>query len=260
MAERPGSVGAADGEPGGPALNTDLLTRAAAGTGVRLSAAEMTAFARYAETLREWNARLNLTRVTGADDVAVRHFADSLVCLRGLPEDPGRDAPLALVDVGSGAGLPGIALKIVRPAWRVTLVESVGKKAAFLDHVVACLGLTGVTVLCARAEDVGRDVRHRGTYDVAVARAVADLAVLAEYLLPLLVVGGRMVVPKGAHAATEAAGAARALDALGGRLLSVDPYLLPGVPDERCLVVVEKARQTPERYPRRAGMPSRRPL
>lgn len=241
------------------ALNTALLRRAGERMGIALDPAVVAAFERYAAELVVWNAKVNLTRIVRPDEIAIQHFLDSLVCLRGVPpEDAARS--LSCIDVGAGAGLPGIPLKLVHPSWRLTLVESVGKKTAFLNHVIDVLELDKVQVLHARAEDVGRAPDHRERYDLAVARAVARLPVLAEYLLPLVRVGGRMLALKGRDIAAEMADMAPALQLLGGRLIEVQPYRLPGIREPRHLVVIGKLRPTPTAYPRRAGIPEREPI
>ncbi len=246
------------------AIDLDLLLETAHAMGLSrwLDSRALEAYARYAEALTAANQRLNLTRINGPRDMAVLHLLDSLVCLRGLGPDLAPEEPLRLVDVGSGPGLPGLALKIARPHWRLTLVESVGKKAAFLRGLVALpeLGLAGTTVLAARAEDAARLAEHRGVYDLATARAVATLPVLAEYLLPFLRVGGRALALKGAEAAAEARSAAGAIARLGGELLAVEPYALPGLDQPRHLVVIVKRHPTAPAYPRRAGLPVARPL
>ncbi len=243
------------------ALNTALLKQAGARLGFAddLTPDAVARFERYAAELVVWNQHVNLTRIIRPDDIAIQHFLDSLICLRGLP-DAAQARALRFIDVGSGAGLPGLALKIVRPDWPVTLVESVGKKTAFLDHVVDVLGLRDVTVLHARAEDVGRDPAHRAAYDLALARALAPLPVVAEYLLPLLRAGGRMLAQKGADIEVELVTARRALHLLGGRLVETQPYTLPGVDRPRHVVIADKVRPTPNAYPRRAGEPGRQPL
>jgi len=156
--------------------------------------------------------------------------------------------------------LPGLALKIVRPHWRVTLADAVGKKVAFVARAIDLLGLEGAEAVHARAEDLGRAPDHRERHDVAVARAVAALPVLAEYLLPLLRVGGRMLALKGADLDAELAALDPALAILGGRLVTVRPYRLPGLDADRHLVVVDKVRATPAAYPRRPGLPAQEPL
>lgn len=244
-------------------LNTALLRRVGAQLGFEadLSAAAVARFERYASEIVVANAGLNLTRITRPDEIAIRHFLDSLICLRGLGPLAERET-LRLIDVGAGAGLPGLALKLVRPGWQLSLAESVGKKARFLEGLVAqpALGLAGTRVLCARAEDLGRAPEHRAAYDLALARAVAALPTLVEYLLPLLRVGGRALALKGAEIGAELDAAAPAIEALGGRLVEAQPYRLPGLPEARHLIVIEKRSPTPERYPRRAGLPARSPI
>jgi 16S rRNA (guanine527-N7)-methyltransferase len=250
----------ADGDSAG-AMDTARLLAACASVGCPLDDGQVAACARYAEELLAWNARVNLTRLTRPEELAVQHIADSLVCLWGVPPDcsaPG--AAVSCVDVGTGAGLPGLALAVVRPAWRVTLADAVGKKVAFVDHAIRVLGLPGCTALHARAEDLGRDPAQRGRHDLAVARAVAHLAVLAEYLLPLLRVGGRAVALKGAHVTAELAAAGEAIATLGGQLAELRPYTLPGLDGPRHAVILAKVRPSPSAYPRRAGLPSQRPL
>jgi 16S rRNA (guanine527-N7)-methyltransferase len=156
--------------------------------------------------------------------------------------------------------MPGLALAIVCPAWRVTLMDSVAKKTAFLTHMARRLDLQSLAVVTARAEELGRQDEHRAAYDLAVARAVADLPVLAEYALPLLRVGGVLIALKGADALEEVDRAAGALETLGGRTVGVDAYELGGGAGTRHVVVVEKATPTPDTYPRRPGIPAKRPL
>lgn len=233
---------------------TRFLADTAAAWGLPLNDAQLRQFACYADELAAWNVHTNLTAITAREDVYVRHFLDSLVlaCYWGK-------APASLVDIGTGAGFPGLPLKILRPELALTLVDSVGKKTAFLHHLVRVLGLDQVRVITGRAEELGRDRREREQYDVVTARAVADLRVLAEYGLPLLRVGGRLLAPKGAEAATEAAAAHSAFELLGGVLEQVVPIELPGV-EPRTLVVVRKVAPTDLRYPRPVGVPARRPL
>jgi 16S rRNA (guanine527-N7)-methyltransferase len=232
----------------------DLLATTSAAWGLALTDQQIAQFAAYAAELRRWNERLNLTRVDGETEVTTRHFLDGLRCALSWGADPH-----SLADVGAGAGFPGLPLKILRPHLRLTLIESVAKKAAFLTHISVLLGLADVTVLSTRAEQAGRDPQHREAYDVVTARAVAELRVLAEYCLPLCRIGGRFLAPKGPGGAAEAASAAGALAELGGQLLAVEPVDLPGEP-ARTLVVVAKHAPTPSRYPRATGIPAKRPL
>jgi 16S rRNA (guanine527-N7)-methyltransferase len=231
-----------------------LLAETAAAWGLPLSDEQVAQFVTYADELRRWNTHTNLTRITEPGQIVVRHFLDALACAQHWGE-----APRSLADLGSGAGFPGLPLKLLRPTLRLTLVESVGKKAAFLRHIVERLGLTEVHVLQARAEAVGRDPAHRATYDVVTARAVAELRVLAEYGLPLLREGGRLLAPKGAEIAAECAAAGPALETLGGRVFAIEPIDLPGH-NPHTLVVICKTGPTPTAYPRAVGVPARRPL
>lgn len=231
-----------------------LLASTCAAWGLSLDAAQLAAFRVYADELAAWNAHTNLTAITDREGVYVRHFLDSLALAPFVSE-----AADSLVDLGTGPGFPGLPLKLLRPALAVTLVDSVGKKTAFLAHLVAQLGLAGVRVITARAEELGRDRGERERHAVVTARAVADLRVLAEYGLPLLRVGGRLLAPKGAAAHDEVAAATSALKLLGGEVEGVEPVILPGV-DPRALVVIRKVAPTDPRYPRSVGTASRKPL
>jgi 16S rRNA (guanine527-N7)-methyltransferase len=224
--------------------------------GLALTAGQLARFARYQELLLEWNRRVNLTAITDPAGVQVRHFLDSLSCSLAMDTLPGQ----SLIDVGTGAGFPGIALKIYYPDLRLTLVESVAKKTHFLATVVAELGLAEVDIVTERAEVLGHNPEHRERYDWVVARAVAEMRVLAEYLLPLCRPGGYVLAQKGAGAPEETAGAARAIETLGGALPHLHAIQLPGLADPRQLVVIQKERATPPHYPRRTGIPSKRPL
>jgi 16S rRNA (guanine527-N7)-methyltransferase len=232
----------------------DLLPTTAATWGMPLSPAQLAQFAAYAAELRRWNERINLTAIADEEGIVTRHFLDSLRCALSWGA-----SPASLVDVGAGAGFPGLPLKILRPTLRLTLVESIAKKAAFLEHMVDLLGLADVEIVDARAEAAGRDPAQRERYDVAVARAVAELRVLAEYCLPLCRVGGRFLAPKGAHIESEVQAALPAIERLGGRLLAVETVQLPQL-EPRSLVVVEKVALTPAQYPRAPGTPAKRPL
>jgi 16S rRNA (guanine527-N7)-methyltransferase len=231
------------------------LVAGATRLGLSLTPAQLDRFDQYAFLLREGKRSLSLTALVDPVDVAVKHFLDSLSVLPLLP--PGRRR---LVDVGTGAGFPGVPLVLARPELQAVLIEATAKKAEWVARTLARLGVEGTSVLAARAEDVAHDPAHRGRYDVAVARAVAPFAVLCELCLPFLTPGGRFVAQKGvAGAAVEVPAASRALSLLGGSLVEVRPVDLPGLPN-RVLVVVDQERPAPEPYPRRPGMPAKRPL
>ena len=233
------------------------LLHAAQQFNLTLTTDQLAAFDHYSRELIAWNQRVNLTRIVAPEEIEVKHFLDSLSVCLALPD---LSASFSLVDVGSGAGFPGLPLKIALPAIRLTLVESIGKKTAFLQHMVDLLRLPGVTVLTARAEEVGRQPPHRQQYDVAVARAVTSLPALAECTLPLVKVGGLVIVQKGQPPTDEIKAAANALGILGGRVRRVLPVAVPGLNAERRLIVIEKRRPTPKPYPRRPGLPEKKPL
>ena len=227
--------------------------------GVTLTDRHLAAFEACYRELLEWNQRFNLTAVTDREGVLVRHFLDSLSCLKVLPRAE-LSAGARVIDVGTGAGFPGLPLKIVCPSMRLTLLEATRKKVTYLEHVVHELGLKGVEVIHGRAEDLGRDPAHRERYDWALARAVAEMPTLAEYLLPLVRVGGAALAQKGEGAAAEVHGTDAAIATLGGRVRQLLPVELRGLAETRYLVVVDKVAATPERYPRRTGVPKKRPL
>lgn len=224
--------------------------------GFQLTQNQLAALKIYEDELLEWNQRLNLTAVREREGIRIKHFLDSLTCMLVMREA----FPTKLIDVGTGAGFPGIPLKILFPKCNLTLVESVAKKADFCRHIVRSLKLEGVEVVGRRAEELGQDPAYRQQYDWAVARAVARLPVLMEYLLPLVRIGGRALAQKGEDAVIEAHSAEHAIQVLGGHLRQLVPVNLPGVVDERHLIVVDKIAATPDRYPRRVGIPTKKPI
>lgn len=232
------------------------LARYAADFNVAVTPPQEVAFAQYADALVDWNTRVNLTAITAPEEIQVKHFLDSLT----IASVHNLSAPLKVIDVGSGAGLPGMPLQIVYPHLQMTLLEATGKKVAFLEHVIQLLGLENARTLKARAEEAGQMRDQREQYDLALARAVARLPVLLEYLLPLVKVGGRCIAMKGKTARTEAADSARALKMLGGKLVGVHDFQLPDIEEQHHLVVVEKIAPTPIGFPRKPGVPSQKPL
>jgi 16S rRNA (guanine527-N7)-methyltransferase len=224
--------------------------------GIHLTGRQVVALMNYERELLDWNQKFNLTAIRDVEGIRTKHFLDSFSCVLAWKANP----PTRLVDVGTGAGFPGLALKILYPAMRLTLVESVGKKARFCRHIVSEMKMEGVEVLTARAEEVGQMGVHREQYDWAVARAVADLPVLAEYLLPMLQVNGHMLAQKGVSAPAEVHKSEQALKILGGQMRQLIPVTLPGVADERYLVVIDKVAATPGQYPRKSGIPAKKPL
>jgi 16S rRNA (guanine527-N7)-methyltransferase len=223
---------------------------------VHLIGRQVLALGAYEKELMTWNQRFNLTAIRDVEGIRTKHFLDSFSCVLAWKANP----PSHLIDIGTGAGFPGIPLKILYPSMRLTLVESVGKKAAFCQHIVEVLKLDGVEILNSRAETVGQNPKHREQYDWAVARAVANLNTLSEYLLPLVKVGGTMLAQKGQSGPAEAQSAEKAMKLLGGRFSQITEVTLPGVVEERYLVLVDKVHVTPPNYPRKAGMPAKDPL
>lgn len=224
--------------------------------GITLSPDQIEQFEQYQTLLLDWNQRMNLTAIREPRQIQQRHFLDALSCSLVTGDLNGR----SLIDVGTGAGFPGLPLKILFPDLRLTLVESVAKKTRFLAAVVETLGLKDVTILPERAEILGQDTAHRAQYDWAAARAVAELRVLLEYMLPLCRVGGAVLAQKGESAAAEVAAAAGALAALGGSVQKIHPVTLPQRETVHYLVVVVKTAVTPPQYPRRVGVPTKKPL
>jgi 16S rRNA (guanine527-N7)-methyltransferase len=228
---------------------------------LRLTEGQLAAFQAYYEELVAWNEKFNLTAITEYEQVQIRHFLDSLSCLLAEETRRALSRPDArIIDVGAGAGFPGVPIKLVCPAVRLTLLEATGKKVSFLEHLVQRLELRQVSAIHARAEELAHDPAHREAYDLALARAVAELPVVVEYTLPFCKVGGWVVAQKGEAGAAEAWGAEKSIKLLGGELRRVQHVELPGLPEDRSLVVIEKVGPTPANYPRRPGMPSKRPL
>ena len=222
--------------------------------GVRLTAVQQEQFARYLSILMDWNGRMNLTAVREPAAIETRHFLDSLTCAPLIGDLNGQ----RLIDVGTGAGLPGLPLKILYPEMQLTLVESVGKKTRFLQAVVDELALTDVIILQERAEALGQQHAYREKYDWAVARAVAKLPTLAEYLLPFCKVGGHMLAQKGRRAEEETAVSHHAITLLGGGAPELHPITLTD--DGTTIILVEKIKRTPKMYPRHIGTPAKMPL
>jgi len=222
---------------------------------IELSSLQLEQFEQYAVELIAWNKRTNLTTITDPRAIVIRHFLDSLALIKVYPEV----APESLADIGTGAGFPGVPLKLLWPDMRLLLVESIRRKTEFLQHIVDVLGLVDVEICTARAEELGHDNQYREQYALVTARAVASLNVLAEYCLPLCKLGGYFVAPKSGTGLQEAQAAVHAFELLGGQLQDTLTVQLPEV-EKRTLVVVAKTMPTPNHYPRRVGVPFKRPL
>lgn len=235
----------------------NLLADDAAARGLRLTTEQIERFERYLALLVERSAHVNLIARAAPETIVRRHFIEALALGAALRERELLRPDASVLDLGAGAGLPGIPLKIAWPALRLTLLDATAKKTAFMREACDALGLGDVRVLTGRAEALAHDPELRGRFDLVVARAVAPLAVLAELALPFARVGGRVVTPKGSRAGDELAAARGALAALGARAVTL-PFAVPGPP--QTLVVLVKQRPTPSGYPRRDGLPARAPL
>jgi 16S rRNA (guanine527-N7)-methyltransferase len=244
----------------------ERLISGAAQMGVNLTLAHVAAYQIYSDELLAWNQQFNLTAVTDPEQVQTRHFLDSLALIPALAANEGVSIPtllsrnLRVVDVGAGAGFPGLALRIVWPRARISLIEATGKKVRFLEHVAEKLGFNDVRLIQGRAEELGLKEPYRAGYDLVLARAVATLPTLVEYLLPMARRGGQVVAYKGSAAPEEAMCAEQGIRTLGGRLTKLIPVEIPGLVETRVLVLIDKVAQTPDGYPRGRGLPRKHPL
>lgn len=213
-------------------------------------------FTRYYEMLVEWNRVMNLTAITDYEEVSKKHFLDSLAIKNVLDLNKTR----SLIDIGTGAGFPGLPLKIVFPHLQVTLLDSLNKRIVFLNEVIRELGLSGIITIHGRAEDFAKKVDHREQYDVCVSRAVANLSVLSEYCIPYVKINGFFVSYKSGEIEKEINESLRAIDILGGRLDNVSKFVLPDTDIKRSFVIIRKIELTKKKYPRKAGQPTKEPL
>ncbi len=234
----------------------DLLQQGSATMGLEFDEKQLSQFGLFLEEIVRENERFGLTAITRPKEIVTHHFLDSLAPL-GLLKVP---TGATLVDIGSGAGLPGIPLKIAEPGLKMFLVESTAKKTAFIRSTIQALGLQDVTVSEARIEDLGHDPAYREQFDLAVARGVGHLAVLCEYALPMLATGGLFIAYKGRRVSEELQSGQKAADILGGRVEQAIRAVIPFLEEERFIVPVKKLRTCPAKYPRRAGIPQKRPL
>lgn len=221
-----------------------------------LTPEELDKFQLFKEELIYWNERMNLTTITDDREIAIKHFLDSLSPL--MEEDCLRKG--RVIDVGTGAGFPGIPLKIMMPALEITLLDSLKKRLNFLDGVIEKLALENIYTLHGRAEDYGKALEHRETYDYAVSRAVARMPVLLEYALPFVKVGGTFICQKGPGITEELEASKKALKILGGEVIRLEEVDLPFVERGHHVVIIKKIKKTPNKYPRQAGKPGKNPL
>jgi 16S rRNA (guanine527-N7)-methyltransferase len=223
---------------------------------IQLSERQINAFNLYQDELIHWNQKFNLTSITDPAEIEIKHFIDSLTCIMVL----NRTHAMKIIDIGTGAGFPGIPIKIVLPDFDLTLVESNQKKAEYCKHLLDLLEMSRSTVICGRIEEIAQDQNFREKFGAAIARAVASLPTLMEYLLPCLRPGGIGIAMKGKNIKQELDSAKKAIEILGGEIKEIVNFTLPIFNEERNLIVIRKINPTPSKYPRRSGIPSKKPL
>lgn len=221
---------------------------------IKFTEEQLNQFYKYMNLLLEWNEKINLTAITDPNEVILKHFIDSLTINKYIKENS------TLADVGTGAGFPGIPLKILRPDLKITLVDSLNKRINFLNEVINKLNLVNIETVHSRIEDFGKDKKYRESFDFVTARAVANLAVLSEYLLPIAKVGGQCVCMKGSSVEEELSNGKNAIKVLGGKIKNIDEFVLPDSDMSRNVIIIDKIKNTPNKYPRKAGIPVKEPL
>lgn len=221
---------------------------------IKFTEEQLNQFYEYMNLLLEWNEKINLTAITAPNEVILKHFIDSLTINKYIKENS------TLADVGTGAGFPGIPLKILRPDLKITLVDSLNKRINFLNEVINKLNLVNIETVHSRIEDFGKDKKYRESFDFVTARAVANLAVLSEYLLPIAKVGGQCVCMKGSSVEEESSNGKNAIKVLGGKIKIIDEFVLPDSDMSRNVIIIDKIKNTPNKYPRKAGIPVKEPL
>lgn len=226
--------------------------------GINLSEQQIDQFYQYYELLIEWNKVMNLTAITELEEVVSKHFIDSMTLVKAVADLGECDA--SVIDVGTGAGFPGIPLKIAFPNLRITLLDSLNKRIKFLDEVIAQLGLKDIVTIHGRAEDFGKNPKYREQFDFCVSRAVANAATLSEYCLPFVKVGGSFIPYKSGKIDEELEAGKKAIKTVGGEIKDVVRFQLASADADRALVVIKKTEKTPKKFPRKAGVPSKEPI
>lgn len=221
---------------------------------INISEDEIENFKIYMELLLEWNEKINLTAITDENDILLKHFVDSLTIKKYISENE------KIIDIGTGAGFPGIPLAIMNKYNEITLMDSLYKRIVFLNDVIDKLKLNNVKAIHSRAEELARNKNHREKYDVAVSRAVANLSTLVEYMLPFVRIGGKCICMKGPNIEEELKNAKKAIKELGGEVIKIENFKLPESDNERNIVIIKKIRETSSKYPRKPGTPSKEPI
>lgn len=221
---------------------------------IKLNVEQLEKFYSYMNLLIEWNEKMNLTAITEPNEIILKHFIDSLTILKEIKDDS------KVVDVGTGAGFPGIPLSIANESLKITLVDSLNKRLIFLQEVIDKLELKNVEIIHSRAEDFGKNKKYRESFDIATSRAVANLSTLSEYLIPLVKINGKCICMKASEVEEEINQAKNAINVLGGTIGKVEEFNLPESDIGRTIIIINKQKQTPNKYPRKAGTPSKEPI
>ena len=218
------------------------------------SVEQLEQFFAYMNLLIEWNEKMNLTAIVEPNEIIFKHFIDSITILKEI------DNNSKIIDVGTGAGFPGVPLSIMNPTLKITLADSLNKRLIFLQEVVNQLGLKNIEIIHARAEELGQNKKYRENFDLATSRAVANLSTLSEYLIPLVKIDGKIISMKAGGAREEIEAAKKAIKILGGKIEEIEELKLPQTEIERTIIVIKKEEHTPNKYPRKAGVPSKEPI
>jgi len=237
----------------------NILIDGARKMGINLHKEQIKKFSRYLELLVQWNQKINLTSLKTPQEIIIKHFLDSISCIKVINKYIDTEG-ISVIDVGAGAGFPGIPIKTICPSIRLSLLEVRKKKTLFLEKVTEEMNFRQVKILNGRAETFGKEADHREKYDIAISRAVARLNVLSEYCLPLVRVGGLFIAQKGRSYMEETEKSLKTIRFLGGELIGVENIRIPFINQERHLLVIKKTKGTPSEYPRKVGLPQKRPL
>ncbi len=232
----------------------DIFCKKVKFANLSLNEKQVDMFYRYMCLLLEWNEKMNLTAIVDPEEVIVKHFVDSVMIADYFKFESN------VIDVGTGAGFPGIPLKIVRPDLKITLLDSLNKRIGFLNEVISELEMKEIFAIHGRIEEIGKNKKYREKFDYSTSRAVANLAVLSEYMLPMVRVGGSCICMKGSNVLEEVNGARNAIDILGGKIEKIDEFLLCDTDMKRSIVSIKKEKSTPNKYPRKPGIPTKEPL
>lgn len=221
---------------------------------IKFKEEQLEKFYKYMNILLEWNENINLTAIIEPKEIILKHFIDSLTILKYLKDKN------SMIDIGTGAGFPGIPIKIMREDVNITLVDSLNKRIKFLNYVISELNLINIEAIHSRIEDCGQNVKYREKFDIVTSRAVANLSTLAEYMIPMARINGQIVCMKGAECETELEQSQKAIKVLGGKIKKVEKIVLPDGENKRNIIIINKVKTTPKQYPRKAGKPSKEPI